>query len=110
MSNFEWRTDDNFSWEETQKQPPNRPRVPRWLRFVPLLVIALALVGWMVWRGVQQRVQTATEQAAANAEASARLLVQSAENQDNELVNNLLSIAQQWFITRQIEAAGASAS
>ncbi len=91
MSDFEWRTEDEYNWDNDPQPPVEPQRKVRWMLLIPALVVLLAGASYVVWTQLQQQVQVATERAESEALASAELLVQSAENNDEELIASLLS-------------------
>ncbi len=89
---FEWQTEEDVSWHEEPASPeppkPGRRRWP-WLALVGTLVVGTAV--FLLYRQLNQRIETATNDVAADLIASYAIVQQAAVNQDENLFNSLLS-------------------
>lgn len=88
---FEWQTDEEYEWEETPS-PPESPRPRRRWPWVLLLVVILAGTAvFLIYRQLNQRIDTATEETEAELLASYDVWQRAVQNQDENLFNSLLS-------------------
>lgn len=91
MANFEWQTEEDISWDDLPTPtPPTPPRQQRWLLLTGLVGLLL-LAGFVVYRQVQQRVETATQTVQADVLSSYNLVQRAATEGDEELFTSLLS-------------------
>jgi WD40 repeat protein len=93
MSQFNWQQDAEDHWEETIIYTPEPEQDPRrrlwWL--IPIILLALGLAGWLVYRQANQRVIEATTAVTTDVLSSHNLLLQAAYNKDMDLFIALLS-------------------
>lgn len=93
MSQFNWQKDAEDNWEETVVYTPGpKPRPPRrrwWL--IPIILLALGVAGWLVYRQASQRVAQATTAVTNDVLSSHSLLLQAAYKKDTDLFVALLS-------------------
>lgn len=89
---FEWQTEEDDSWHEEPASPeppkPGRRRWP-WLVLLGLMVVGTAV--FLLYRQLNQRIETATNDVAADLVASYAIVQQAAVNHDENLFNSLLS-------------------
>ncbi len=90
---FDWQTEDERSWDEPVRQPEKpesrRPR-RRWL--MPLIILAaLLLAVWAVYRQVDQQVSAATTAVQEDILSAHNLLQTAVSQQDSEIFRSLLS-------------------
>ena len=91
MSNFNWQTEDDVTWDDLA--PVTETAVPRrrpWLTYA-LIVAGVIMAVALIYRQVNQRIEAATANATSDILASHTLVQQAGIGQDVELFNNLLS-------------------
>ncbi len=93
MSQFDWRTEDDASWQESV-QPPVRPSPEPHKRPWPVLffiLAALLLAGWVVYRQVRQQIESATTAVQADILSTHNLVQTAVARNDLELFRSQLS-------------------
>ncbi|MCA9966036.1 MAG: hypothetical protein KC423_17410, partial [Anaerolineales bacterium] len=91
MAKFEWQTEEDIVWDELPPAPPEPPaRRRHWWLLVGLAALLLA-AGFVIYRQVQQRIETATQTVQADVLSSHNLMLRAASEQDEELFTSLLS-------------------
>ncbi len=108
MSDFDWRTDADYDWEDetairVDRDPGRGPRMPwqKWL--VPLGIVLLFLfVGWFIYRQFINQVDQATGTRESEVIDSYANLYETAATGDIELFSTLLSGRDQaWTVAYQ---------
>jgi hypothetical protein len=93
MSQFNWQQDAEDQWEETviyTPEPKPGPKRRRWW-LIPVILLALAVAGWLVYRQAARRVAETTTAVTRDLLSSHNLLLQAAYNKDIDLFMTLLS-------------------
>lgn len=91
MSNFNWQTEDDVNWDDLE--PVRNTAVSRrrpWLTYL-LIVMGVVTAVTLIYRQVNQRVETATTNATNDILASHNLVHRASAEQDIELLKSLLS-------------------
>ena len=91
MSNFNWQTEEDVSWDDLE--PVAVTAVARrrsWVTYVLIMVGVITAVA-LIYRQVNQRIEVATANATSDVLASHNLVQQAVTDQDTELFNTLLS-------------------
>lgn len=93
MGQFDWHTEDDAFWDEPvspRKRPsPGRPKRP-W-PVILLIVLALSAAGWVVYRQVQQQLESATTAVQTDILSTHNLVQTAVARQDLELFRLQLS-------------------
>jgi hypothetical protein len=104
MSQFNWQQDAEDHWEEIvpyTPEPKPGPQRRRWW-LVCLILLPLALAGWLVYRQANQRVAETTAVLTSDVLSSHNLLLQAIYNKDSDLFIALLSGRDaQWTATQE---------
>ena len=89
---FEWQTEEDSRWDEdvAPPEPPKRAR-RRWPWWLLLGVLLVGTAVFLVYRQLNQRVETATENVEADLLASYAVLQRAAQNRDEILFGSLIS-------------------
>lgn len=91
MAKFEWQTEEEVAWDELPPLPPEKPPQQRRWGIIGGLLGLLLLTGFVIYRQVQQRVETATQAVQADVLSSYQLVQRAEREQDEELFTSLLS-------------------
>jgi hypothetical protein len=93
MSEFNWQQDAEDRREEvityTPEPEPQRPKRRWWL--VSVVLLAVAVAGWLIYQQAERRVEEATTAVTDDVLSSHRLLLQAAYDNDPDLFVALLS-------------------
>ncbi|MCA9979038.1 MAG: hypothetical protein KC413_24925, partial [Anaerolineales bacterium] len=103
MSNFNWQTDDDVNWDDLE--PATATAVPRrhpWITYV-LIVVGVVTAVALIYRQVNQRIETATANATGDILASHNLVQQAGADRDVEVFNTLLSGVDDAWVEAQSE-------
>lgn len=91
MSNFDWQQEDH-KWDEPSPTPlPNSEKHKRPFIFSLIIILALVLAGWVVYRQVNEEVASATTAVQTDILATHNLVQTAVFNRDDELLKTLLS-------------------
>lgn len=101
MAKFEWQTEEDIVWDELPPLPSEKPPPRRRWWFVAGLAVLLLAAGFVVYRQVQQRVETATQAVQADVLSSHNLVHRAESEQDEELFTSLLSGRDMAWVTAE---------
>ena len=89
---FEWQTEEDSRWDEdvAPPDPPKRAR-RRWPWWLLLVVVLVGTAVFLIYRQLNQRVETATENVEADLLASYAVLQRAAQSRDENLFGSLIS-------------------
>ncbi len=91
MSNFNWQTEDDVLWDdETAAEETAVSRRRPWFTFI-IIVAAVITAGVVIYRQVNERIETATGSVKSDILASQNLIQQAGRQVDVELFQTLLS-------------------
>ncbi|MCB9422923.1 MAG: hypothetical protein H6667_24195 [Ardenticatenaceae bacterium] len=103
MSNFNWQTDDDVNWDDRGSAAETAvPRRHPWITYA-LIVVGVITAVALIYRQVNQRIETATANATGDILASHNLVQQASADRDVELFNTLLSGIDDAWVEAQSE-------
>lgn len=105
MSEFEWNTEEDPRWDETEQPSPRPPRPTGGRSWLLLVVAALVFVATAasIFRQVRTRVSEATTSTEETVRSAFLLVHQTAERADREVLMTMLSGRDRaWTATQQM--------
>jgi hypothetical protein len=91
--NFDWKTEEDFDWENGQGDPPSNVspgKRRRWLSILAIIILIGSLVAYL-YRRIDQRIEQNTDAMRSDVISSYNLLHLAEAEQDTELFFSLLS-------------------